>query len=111
MTRQPAWPVPVGLRFQDGYLLRATGGCIPCPEEEDVFAALGLAWIPPEERGASTGGGERERALRDGDLLRYGLGDVAAGQRSVAADVRRARLSETLVEDLGCRRNASNTDC
>lgn len=40
---------PYGVVFQDGRL-SSGGRLLRTPEEEDVFAALGLAWIPPVER-------------------------------------------------------------
>ena len=40
---------PDGLIFRDGRLL-ANGRLLLTPEETDVFAALGLAYIPPVER-------------------------------------------------------------
>jgi len=39
--------------FQGGLRRRATGKPIDTPEEEDYFHALGLAWIPPQERVAA----------------------------------------------------------
>jgi len=39
--------------------LRRDGSPLPCPDEPALFAALGLAWIPPELR---EGGGEIDRA-------------------------------------------------
>jgi DNA polymerase (family 10) len=39
--------------------LRRAGGEVPCPDEESLYAALGLAWIPPELR---EGGDEVARA-------------------------------------------------
>jgi DNA polymerase/3'-5' exonuclease PolX len=40
---------PEGVVFRDGRLL-AHGRLLATPEEADVFAALGLAWVPPMER-------------------------------------------------------------
>jgi DNA polymerase/3'-5' exonuclease PolX len=50
-----------GLKFHEGRLYEVRGNgatswlhLIPTPEEEDVFAALGLQFIPPAERAPST---------------------------------------------------------
>lgn len=41
------------LRFvEGGARLRAAGRYVPCPEEEDFFAAIGQAWLDPPERSA-----------------------------------------------------------
>ena len=42
--------MPSHLRVKDGALWRRDGEMVPTPEEADVFAAIGLAWIPPEAR-------------------------------------------------------------
>jgi DNA polymerase (family 10) len=47
-----------------GVLDDATGETLRCSSEEEVYAALGLAWVPPELR---EGRGELQAAL-DGDL-------------------------------------------
>ena len=47
-----------GLRLDEGGLWRG-GAAVPCPDEEALYAALGLAWIPPELR---EGGDEIARA-------------------------------------------------
>ena len=47
-----------GYELDAGGLHRA-GALVPCPEEADVYAALGLAWVPPELR---EGGDEIARA-------------------------------------------------
>lgn len=39
----------MGMNFKDGQLLQA-GRVIPCPEEQDVFRALRLNYIPPPYR-------------------------------------------------------------
>ena len=56
-----------------GILDDATGETLRCPTEEEVYAALGLEWIPPELR---EGRGELEAAARGAlpDLIE--LGDV-----------------------------------
>ena len=65
VTHKPAGACPRALIFDDGSLWRgdhAIGGTvtlIPTPEEADLFAALGLAWIPPEERSAGRWGTRR----------------------------------------------------
>lgn len=41
--------LPSNMFVRDG-LLQMAGGVIPTPEETDFFRALGLDWIPPEER-------------------------------------------------------------
>src|SRR4051812_48230832 len=51
---------------QYGILDDATGETIRCPTEEEVYAALGYAWIPPELR---EGRGELEAAALDGPGL------------------------------------------
>ncbi len=48
-----------GLKLNERGFERADGTRILCPREEDVFATLGLAWIPPELR---EGAGEIEAA-------------------------------------------------
>ena len=53
-----------GLSLSEYGLTRADGSQILCPDEEDVYEALGLAWIPPELREAA---GEIE-AARQGRL-------------------------------------------
>ncbi len=40
---------PDGVQFREGRLY-ADGRLLATPEEEDVFAAIGLSWIPPIER-------------------------------------------------------------
>lgn len=40
---------PMGMRFEEGQLLDR-GQPVPTPEEEDVFGALGLAYVPPSHR-------------------------------------------------------------
>jgi DNA polymerase (family 10) len=54
-----------------GILDDATGETLRCATEEDVYAALGLEWIPPELR---EGRGELEAAARGGlpDLVELG---------------------------------------
>jgi len=47
-----------GLRLDEAGLWR-DGAAVPCPDEEALYAALGLAWIPPELR---EGGDEIARA-------------------------------------------------
>jgi DNA polymerase/3'-5' exonuclease PolX len=43
--------LPMGMRFADGFTLYRPGGVVvPTPDERDVFAALGMAWIAPEDR-------------------------------------------------------------
>jgi DNA polymerase/3'-5' exonuclease PolX len=42
--------LPPGCQFKDGFRLYRYGGRVPMTEEGDVFAALGLGWIEPEER-------------------------------------------------------------
>jgi DNA polymerase (family 10) len=39
-----------GLRLDGDMLVDARGGAIPCPDEAALYAAGGLAWIPPELR-------------------------------------------------------------
>ncbi|HTU71733.1 MAG TPA: DNA polymerase/3'-5' exonuclease PolX [Candidatus Baltobacteraceae bacterium] len=58
---------------ENGILNLETGDAIACADEEDVYAALGMAYIPPELR---SGLDEIERAL-DGTLPRLlDVGDV-----------------------------------
>lgn len=38
------------VRIEDGGLLARRGGPVPTPDEAAVYAALGLAWVPPELR-------------------------------------------------------------
>ena len=58
VSRQPRGACPRGWRFEGGYLWHGEK-IVPCPEEADLFAALGLAWIPPEERSAGRWGTRR----------------------------------------------------
>lgn len=44
-----AGAMPIGMRQKDGYLWRGETR-IDCPEESDLFAALGLPFIPLEDR-------------------------------------------------------------
>jgi DNA polymerase (family 10) len=53
-----------GLSFSEHGFLRADGTTLACATEEQVYAAIGLPWIPPELREDS---GELE-AARDGRL-------------------------------------------
>jgi DNA polymerase (family 10) len=53
-----------GLSFSEHGFLRADGTTLTCATEEEVYAAIGLPWIPPELRENS---GELE-AARDGRL-------------------------------------------
>ena len=50
----------LGLEWTPGGIVR-DGATIPCPTEEDVYAALDLPWIPPELR---EGRGEVDAAAR-----------------------------------------------
>lgn len=45
--------MPEGMHHADGFLWRY-GEPVPCPEEADFFAALGLPLVPPAERNADT---------------------------------------------------------
>jgi DNA polymerase/3'-5' exonuclease PolX len=47
--------LPSGMQFKDGFHLYRFGGPVPTPDERDVFAALGLAWIAPEDRAGPAG--------------------------------------------------------
>lgn len=44
-----AGAMPIGMRQKDGYLWRGETR-IDCPEESDLFTALGLSFIPLEDR-------------------------------------------------------------
>jgi len=63
-----------GLVFANGQLHGGNGRHIPCGDEEELYAQLGLPWIPPELR---EGAGEVEaaradalpRLVEEGDLL------------------------------------------
>ncbi len=46
---QGGW-LPDHLRVRDGRLVGTDGQPLDTPEETDVFAAIGQAWVPPEER-------------------------------------------------------------
>jgi len=53
--------------------LRRAGALVPCPDETDLYAALGLAWVPPElrERGdeiARAAAGTLPRLVERADL-------------------------------------------
>jgi DNA polymerase/3'-5' exonuclease PolX len=49
-VRFPGWGLlPAGLREREGALW-AGGSLLETPEEDDFFAALGLEWLPPEQR-------------------------------------------------------------
>jgi DNA polymerase (family 10) len=49
-ARYPGWGLmPAGMREQDGALWDGSR-LLATPEEEDFFAALGLEWLPPEQR-------------------------------------------------------------
>lgn len=39
-----------GFKNEDGYLKKASGEMIPCPDENTYFAFAGTAWIKPEDR-------------------------------------------------------------
>lgn len=39
-------------KVEGGARLRAAGRYVPCPEEEDFFAAIGQAWVDPPDRSA-----------------------------------------------------------
>jgi DNA polymerase/3'-5' exonuclease PolX len=45
----------IGWYVDDGRLWNAADKCVPTPDERSVFAALGLAWVPPEEREDGSG--------------------------------------------------------
>lgn len=57
MVTSQGWggAMPMGLRFAEGRLWQGDVA-LPTPEEADVFDALGLAWIPPQERKAGRWG-------------------------------------------------------
>lgn len=42
--------LPDGWHVRDGALHDADGNVVETPDEEDVFRAIGLTWIPPHER-------------------------------------------------------------
>jgi DNA polymerase (family 10) len=64
-----------GLSFSEHGFLRADGSLMTCATEEEVYAAIGLPWIPPEIREDA---GELE-AAREGRLPRLvELGDLKA---------------------------------
>lgn len=49
----PRWQggmLPMGYRVQDARIVDGRGNTVPTPEEEDVFAFLGLPFTPPEWR-------------------------------------------------------------
>lgn len=50
--RRPFGLLPPGFEFPkgSGFALHRYGGRVSTPTEESFFQALGLAWIPPEER-------------------------------------------------------------
>ena len=89
-----------GFSFADDRLLDAGGAAVPLPDERALYAALGLAWVPPELR---EGRGEVDAAARDAipALLEYpdlrGVlhchSDYSDGKATVAemADAARAR--------------------
>jgi DNA polymerase (family 10) len=61
-----------GLRLDEAGLWRE-GVAVPCPDEEALYAALGLAWIPPELREggdevARAASGKLPRLVTRGDL-------------------------------------------
>lgn len=39
-----------GYHFDDGKLFDPSGQFVPTPEEQDVFSALGVEWLEPEDR-------------------------------------------------------------
>ncbi len=49
VTPKPYGYMPFGMKLKDGGLYRGTD-LIPTPEEEDFFAALAIAWVPPGDR-------------------------------------------------------------
>jgi DNA polymerase (family 10) len=59
-----------GFSFAHDRLLGADGAPVPLPDERALYAALGLAWVPPELR---EGRGELDAAARDAlpALLEY----------------------------------------
>lgn len=59
-SRSLGGAMPAGIRQDKGRLVQADFA-LDTPEETDFFAALGLPWIPPEERSVES----LERALRD----------------------------------------------
>lgn len=48
--RSAGGALPPGCEVRDSFHLYRFGGVVECPDEQSVFAALGLPWIPPECR-------------------------------------------------------------
>jgi DNA polymerase/3'-5' exonuclease PolX len=48
--RSAGGALPPGFEVKEGFRLFRYGGLVECADEQSVFTALGLPWMPPEER-------------------------------------------------------------